>query len=135
VDVILATMPKDSSAVGGMSCEDVVDALAAELLAKVPPVFEGEPAREKLKKLGPTQPLTIHLRQEVRAGPPWARRASMWGAGRGPTFPLPICSLAKRASPSLTLQIDRLNRVLTATSSLLKNLRLAIAGTIALTDG
>ena len=36
--------------------------------------------------------------------------------------------------PSLTLQIDRLDRVLTATSSLLKNLRLAIAGTIALTD-
>ena len=94
VDVILATMPKNSAAAGGLSREEEVDALCAELLAKMPAVFEAETTREKLKKLGLTQPLTIHLRQEV----------------------------------------DRLSAVMRLTSATLANLRLAIAGTIALSD-
>lgn len=32
---------------------------------QVPPVFEGEATREKLRKLQPQAPLTIHLRQEI----------------------------------------------------------------------
>jgi hypothetical protein len=34
---------------------------------QIPPMFEREDVRERLKKLpgGPTQPLTIHLRQEI----------------------------------------------------------------------
>ncbi len=61
---------------------------------QVPPLFEREETRERLKRLpgGPSQPLTVHLRQEV----------------------------------------DRLNTVLAAASGMLRNLRLAITGTIAL---
>lgn len=33
--------------------------------AQVPPVFEGEASWEKLRKLQPQAPLTIHLRQEI----------------------------------------------------------------------
>jgi dynein heavy chain len=60
----------------------------------VPPLFDREDTVQKLKKLpgGPTQPLTVHLRQEV----------------------------------------DRLNVVLALAASTLRNMRLAIAGTIAL---
>eukprot|EP00887_Chlorella_sp_A99_P001633 scaffold8.g1633.t1 len=94
VDTILATMPAAAAGRGGLSREEVVDQLCADLLSKLPPVFEGEATREKLRKLGATQPLTIHLRQEI----------------------------------------DRLNRVLTATATVFGNLRLAIAGTIALSD-
>lgn len=67
---------------------------AAALLLQVPAMFDKEDTKDKLKKLpgGPTQPLTVHLRQEL----------------------------------------DRLNIVLRLTSTTLKNLRLAIAGTIAL---
>ena len=34
---------------------------------QVPPLFEKEPMRDKLQRLpgGPTQPLTVHLRQEI----------------------------------------------------------------------
>lgn len=92
--MILATMPKGTSGGGGLSREEAVDVLAADLLAKVPPAFEAEPTRERLRKLGPTQPLTIHLRQEVAL----------------------------------------LNRVLALATSTLANLRLAIAGTIALNE-
>lgn len=92
--MILATMPKGASGGGGLSREEAVDALAADLLAKVPAAFEPEPTRERVRKLGPTQPLTIHLRQEV----------------------------------------DRLNKVLALTQGTLANLRLAIAGTIALNE-
>jgi dynein heavy chain len=63
----------------------------------VPPLFDREETREKLKRLpfGPTMPLTVHLRQEI----------------------------------------DRLNTILQLTATTLKNLRLAIAGTIALSGG
>lgn len=64
---------------------------------QVPALFDKEEVRDRLKRLpgGPTQPLTIHLRQEI----------------------------------------DRLNIIVRLTTSTLQNLRLAIAGTIALSGG
>jgi dynein heavy chain len=61
---------------------------------QTPALFDKEEVRERLKRLagGPTQPLTVHLRQEI----------------------------------------DRLNIVIKLTTTTLQNLRLAIAGTIAL---
>ena len=35
------------------------------LSPQIPPLFEGEATKEKLKTLGPLAPLTIHLRQEI----------------------------------------------------------------------
>jgi hypothetical protein len=32
---------------------------------QIPPLFKGEATKEKLKRLGPLAPLTIHLRQEI----------------------------------------------------------------------
>jgi hypothetical protein len=63
----------------------------------VPVLFDKQEVKERLKRLpgGPTQPLTIHLRQEI----------------------------------------DRLNIVVRLATSTLENLRLAIAGTIALSGG
>jgi dynein heavy chain len=94
IDTIIETMPKTGSSSTGLSREDVVDKLCEELLAKVPAQFEPEVTKEKLRKLagGATQPLTVHLRQEM----------------------------------------DRLNIIIDLTSRTLKNLRLAIAGTVAL---
>lgn len=94
IDTIVETMPKTGGSAAGLSREDTVDRLCDELLAKVPPPFESEAMKEKLRKLagGPTAPLNIHLRQEC----------------------------------------DRLNVILSLTSKTLKNLRLAIAGTVAL---
>jgi dynein heavy chain len=67
IDTICETMPKARSAGGGLSREEVVDRLCDELLAKMPPSFEREAVKDKLRRLpgGPTQPLNIHLRQEV----------------------------------------------------------------------
>eukprot|EP00798_Chlamydomonas_sp_ICE-L_P031303 gene31303-6451_t len=91
---ILDTMPKGGSAASGMSREEIVDKICEDLLSKVPPMFDREETKEKLKKLpgGPTQPMNVHLRQEI----------------------------------------DRLNMITKLTTSTLKNLRLAIAGTVAL---
>ena len=60
----------------------------------MPPLFGGEATRERLRTLGATAPLTIHLKQEV----------------------------------------DRLDRVVALVGATLADLRLAIAGTIALSD-
>jgi hypothetical protein len=64
------------------------------LYLQTPALFDKEEVRERLRRLagGPTQPLTVHLRQEI----------------------------------------DRLNIVIKLTTTTLQNLRLAIAGTIAL---
>lgn len=69
----------------------------AAAACQVPPLFDKEEVRDRLKRLpgGPMQPLTIHLRQEI----------------------------------------DRLNIIVRLTTSTLQNLRLAIAGTIALSGG
>ncbi|KAJ9508838.1 hypothetical protein QJQ45_028152, partial [Haematococcus lacustris] len=94
VYTILDTMPKGGTAAGGLSREEIVDKICEDLLSKVPPMFDREETKEKLKKLpgGPTVPLTVHLRQEL----------------------------------------DRLNTIIRLATTTLKNLRLAIAGTIAL---
>ena len=92
VATILNTMPKVGGATGGLTREEQVDKIAEDLLSKIPSFFKAPDTKEKLKKLGPTQPLTICLRQEI----------------------------------------DRLNTTISLTSKTLKNLRLAIAGTIAL---
>ena len=71
-----------------------MDKICEDLLSKVPVAFVGEVTKEMLRKLpgGPTQPLTVHLRQEI----------------------------------------DRLNIIINLATRTLKDLRLAIAGTIAL---
>lgn len=92
VATILNTMPKSGGSSGGLTREEQVDKIAEDLIAKVPAFFKGTDTKDKLKKLGPTQPLIICLRQEI----------------------------------------DCLNTTITLTSKTLKNLRLAIAGTIAL---
>lgn len=63
----------------------------------MPALFDKEEVRDRLKRLpgGQTQPLTVHLRQEI----------------------------------------DRLNIIVRLATSTLQNLRLAIAGTIALSGG
>ena len=93
ISTITMTMPKSGGGGGGgLSREEQVDQIAADLLAKVPASFEVEDTKEKLKKLGITQPLTVFLRQEI----------------------------------------DRLNTILNLSRTTLTNLRLAIAGTVAL---
>eukprot|EP00217_Crustomastix_stigmatica_P013603 CAMPEP_0183798542 /NCGR_PEP_ID=MMETSP0803_2-20130417/19119_1 /TAXON_ID=195967 /ORGANISM="Crustomastix stigmata, Strain CCMP3273" /LENGTH=4519 /DNA_ID=CAMNT_0026043227 /DNA_START=42 /DNA_END=13598 /DNA_ORIENTATION=- len=94
VATIMDTMPKAGGGGGGMSREEVVDKICEDLLTKVPKAFGTEDTKDKLKKLkgGPTQPLTVFLRQEI----------------------------------------DRLNVVINLATKSFKNLRLAIAGTIAL---
>lgn len=94
VSTIMETMPKSGGAAGGLSREEVVDKLCEELLAKVPAPFDAEYVKERLRKLpgGATQPLTVHLRQEI----------------------------------------DRLNIIILLAAKTLQNLRLAIAGTVAL---
>jgi dynein heavy chain len=51
----------------GPTREQEVDRVAADLLARLPPAFDKEQVRERLRLLpgGPLQPLTVHLRQEV----------------------------------------------------------------------
>uniref|UniRef100_A0A383W453 AAA+ ATPase domain-containing protein n=1 Tax=Tetradesmus obliquus TaxID=3088 RepID=A0A383W453_TETOB len=91
---ILDTMPKGAGGSSGLSREETVDRICEDLLSKTPALFDKEEVRERLRRLagGPTQPLTVHLRQEI----------------------------------------DRLNIVIKLTTTTLQNLRLAIAGTIAL---
>jgi hypothetical protein len=71
-----------------------VSGLLSLLHLQTPALFDKEEVRERLRRLagGPTQPLTVHLRQEI----------------------------------------DWLNIVIKLTTTTLQNLRLAIAGTIAL---
>jgi dynein heavy chain len=94
VEVVISTMPKSGGGGSGLTPEETVDKICEDLLTKVPQAFSVEVVKEMLKKLpgGPTQPLTVHLRQEI----------------------------------------DRLNIIIELTTTTLKNLRLAIAGTIAL---
>lgn len=121
-------------------------------------MFEGEATREKLRKLQAQAPLTIHLRQEIDR---WAGGReeccgllSYGGAGR-PGGGLAGCGrqggrkthqplLATRLAIPLSahdqlplffpLPPRRLNRVVSLVGATLRDLRLAIAGTIALSD-
>jgi dynein heavy chain len=94
ITVVMSTMPKTGGGGGGKTPEEAVDEICKDLLGKVPVEFNIEVVKELLKKLpgGSTQPLTVHLRQEI----------------------------------------DRLNIIIGLTTKTLKDLRLAIAGTIAL---
>jgi dynein heavy chain len=67
VSTIIDTQPKTGGSSGGLSREQVVDNICQDLLGKTPDMFEAEDMKEKLRKLpgGATQPLTIHLRQEL----------------------------------------------------------------------
>lgn len=67
MSTILDTMPKGSGSGGGLSREEIVDNICEDLLSKVPALFHGEEAKEKLRRLpgGATMPLTVHLRQEI----------------------------------------------------------------------
>ena len=58
VSTIVDTMPKSGGGGGGKSPEEIVNAICADLLSKVPEPFVPEIAKEMLKKLpgGPTQP-------------------------------------------------------------------------------
>ena len=51
VDTILDTMPKGGGGGGGLSREQVVDKICEDLLQKVPPLFDKEEIKEKLRKL------------------------------------------------------------------------------------
>ena len=64
---VVSTMPKSGGGGDGLSPAEIVDKIAEDLLAKVPETFEAEPTKERLRKLpgGPTQLLTVHLRQEI----------------------------------------------------------------------
>lgn len=92
IDTIIDTMPKSGGGGGGESREDKVDRFCQDRLEKVPPMFDVWETKDRLKKLGEREPLTVHLKQEI----------------------------------------DRLNVVINLTMKTLKNLRLAIAGTIIL---
>jgi dynein heavy chain len=94
VEVVISTMPKSGGGGSGLTPEETVDKICEDLLSKVPLAFVNEITKELLKKLpgGSSQPLTVHLRQEI----------------------------------------DRLNIIINLTTETLRNLRLAIAGTIAL---
>ena len=67
MSTIVDTMPKSGSGVAEESPEEIVNAICADLLSKVPEPFVPEITKEMLKKLpgGPTQPLTVHLGQEI----------------------------------------------------------------------
>jgi Dynein heavy chain C-terminal domain len=97
----LKLLPPTICVVHGNAVEatgDIADTAALGLshrfLLQTPSLFDKEDVRERLKRLagGPTQPLTVHLRQEI----------------------------------------DRLNVIIRLATSTLHHLRLAIAGTIAL---
>ena len=92
INTIIDTMPKSGGGAGGESREEKVDRLCAERIEKVPAMFDAVEVKDRLRKLGALDPLTVHLKQEI----------------------------------------DRLNKVLSITAGTLKNLRLAIAGTVIL---
>jgi len=65
VDTILDTMPKSGGGGKGETREDRVDRLCQERLGTVPPNFDKYEVKERIRKLGATDPLTVHLRQEI----------------------------------------------------------------------
>ncbi|NXY89629.1 DYH5 protein, partial [Alcedo cyanopectus] len=65
LDTILSIQPKDSSAGGEETREAVVTRLADDMLGKLPADYAPLEVKEKLKKIGPFQPMTIFLHQEI----------------------------------------------------------------------
>lgn len=66
---ILSTMvsvqPKESSSGSGETREATVTRQVNDMLAKLPPDYDPFEVKDRLKVLGPTNPLTIFLRQEI----------------------------------------------------------------------
>ncbi|RLV98350.1 hypothetical protein DV515_00010875 [Chloebia gouldiae] len=65
LDTILSIQPKDSSGGGGETREAVVATLADDMVEKLPADYVPFEVKEKLKNMGPFQPMHIFLRQEI----------------------------------------------------------------------
>ncbi|XP_054020248.1 dynein axonemal heavy chain 5 [Dryobates pubescens] len=65
LDVILSIQPKDSSDGGSETREAVVARVADDMLEKLPADYVPFDVKEKLKNMGPFQPMNIFLRQEI----------------------------------------------------------------------
>ncbi|XP_034031153.1 dynein heavy chain 5, axonemal [Thalassophryne amazonica] len=94
LDTILSIQPKDSSSGGGETREAVVSRLADDMLEKLPLDYVPFEVRKCLQKMGPLQPMSIFLRQEI----------------------------------------DRMNKVIILVQSTLTDLKLAIDGTIIMSE-
>nr|XP_018669928.1 dynein heavy chain 5, axonemal-like isoform X1 [Ciona intestinalis]XP_026692815.1 dynein heavy chain 5, axonemal-like isoform X1 [Ciona intestinalis] len=57
--------PKDSGGGSGETRESVVERLATEMLEKLPPDYRAHEVKERIVKMGISDPLNIFLRQEV----------------------------------------------------------------------
>ena len=65
LSTIQSIQPKDSSGGGGETRESVVDKLASEMLEKLPQDYLPHEIKDRIQKMGITDPLNIFLRQEV----------------------------------------------------------------------